>query len=472
MSDLKIEKIIELNDASHNIPPLLVRNLCLVNEPDNELVQYYVTDNSLAEDKCTNIVLANYSELNWKNKKRRLTLRNVSRIGLKHFPGIGAIAYFKYKYENRSMILCPVNNNKTQFTSPTLKMDVSGNDLIFTITPPEDITYKCYRIILENDYFAYEYITYENTLTVPKPEVKGTYTIYCIGYVNEGEAISFDSNVLDLTITTGQESFAPKAEIAYYTKEQIDAMFLSSVDKYLKAAAFTNKGTKLQFTMSDDSTFYAEGSPGGGIQTPVTILATITATPDSKDAHKCIGNINVTANSDIILCVISRSDLTVPEGYELLYAIDPIINSDSIEQSTYIYKKHCIDTSKQDITVTQTGTNSSFGFFACNIVGANNYFVGDIINANETNGDVSEVTLVKSSTNALVISQSVYAHTTTVISKYAPDTDCLIYNAGPRCHFVVDKSNTTVHTLGLGGPNYGDESIAYKIWQTVVLNIS
>ena len=155
VSDLKIEEIIELNDASHNIPPLLVRNLCLVNEPDNELVQYYVTDNSLAEDKYTNIVLANYSELNWQDKKRRLTSRNVSRIGLKHFPGIGAIAYFKYKYENRSMILCPVNNNNTQFTSPTLKMDVNGNDLIFTITPPEDVTYKCYRIILRNDYFAY-----------------------------------------------------------------------------------------------------------------------------------------------------------------------------------------------------------------------------------------------------------------------------------------------------------------------------
>lgn len=225
MSDLKIEEIIELNDASHNIPPLLVRNLCLVNEPDNELVQYYVTDNSLAEDKCTNIVLSNYSELNWKNKKRRLTLRKVSRIGLKHFPGIGAIAYFKYEYENRSMILCPVNINKTQFTSPTLKAIVSGDDLIFTIIPPEDITYKCYRIILRNGYFAYEYITYENTLTVPKPEVNGTYTMYCIGYINEGEAISFDSNRLNLTITTGQESFAPKAEITYYTKEQIDAMF-------------------------------------------------------------------------------------------------------------------------------------------------------------------------------------------------------------------------------------------------------
>ena len=472
MANLVFEHIINLTESPLNIPPTMVRNLCMVNEPNNELVQYYIYKN-VAEDKATNLVYNNYTEAKWGNRKKRLTARNVSKLGVKAFPGTGAIAFFKYMYNGRSMILCPVNNNKTKFTSPILSMQNDTDSITFTITPPKDITYECYRIILEHEQFAYEYVTYELSLTIPKPDVKGNYNVYCIGYENEGEAISYDSNILDLSITSGQESFAPKAEIAYYTKEQIDAMFLSLVDKHLKAAAFTNEGTKLQFTMSDDSTFYAEGSPGGGIQTPVTILATITATPDSSDAHKCIGNINVTANSDIILCVISRSDITVPEGYELLYAIDPIISPELTTsiQSTYIYKKHCIDASKQDITVTQTGTNSAFGFFACNIVGANNYFVGDIINANEVTGDVSEVTLVKSSTNALVISQNQWAYTNTVISKYSPDTDCLIYNAGPRCHLIVDKSNTTVHTLGLG-QSYGGTSNAYKMWQTVVLNMS
>lgn len=225
MAELVFEHIINLTESEHSIDPKLVRTPFIANEPDSELVQYYISPVSMAEDKALLLNQHNYTDANWGNKKKRLTARSVARIGVKAFPGVGAIAFFKYLYEDRSMILCPVNNNKTQFTAPTLKMVISDNDLIFTITPPKDIIYKCYRIILRNDYFAYEYITYENTLTVSKPEVKGTYTIYCIGYVNEGEAISFDSNVLELNITTGQNSFAPKAEIAYYTKEQVDKMF-------------------------------------------------------------------------------------------------------------------------------------------------------------------------------------------------------------------------------------------------------
>lgn len=225
MASLKFDKIINLTTSENNIEPLHVNNLCIINEAvDGELVQYFI-DGNFARDKRTMLQLANYDSAKWDTLKRRLTARSVSKIGVKAFPGVGSIAYFKYLYNGRSMILCPVNYNKTKFVAPALQMTVQTDSITFTITPPKDITYECYRIILEHEQFAYEYVTYELSLTIPKPDVKGNYNVYCIGYENEGEAISYDSNILDLSITSGQESFAPKAEIAYYTKEQIDAMF-------------------------------------------------------------------------------------------------------------------------------------------------------------------------------------------------------------------------------------------------------
>lgn len=225
MAELNFDEVINLTTYDKNISPLLVRNLCMVNEANNELVQYYINNSDLAEDKATNIKYNNYNSAQWGNKRNRLTSRNVSRIGVKAFPGVGAVAFFKYKYENRSMIMCPVNYNKTKFTAPTLSMTKNDTELIFVITPPKDITYQCYRILLVNQYFAIEYVTYELTLNVPLPEVKGTYTIYCIGYVEEGETISFDSNILSLEIMAGKETFEPDPTISYYTKEQILQLF-------------------------------------------------------------------------------------------------------------------------------------------------------------------------------------------------------------------------------------------------------
>lgn len=233
MAELLFEKVINLTTSDTNVPPTLVRNLCMVNEPDNELVQYYIDTNNLAEDKAANIVYSNYETALWGNKGKRLTSRNVSRIGVKAFPRIGAIAFFKYMYENRSFILCPVNHHNVKFTAPTLTMIVKDGQITFTIKPPKDVTYQCYRIVLSNKYFTIEYVTYNTILSVPCPEVKGTYNIYCIGYVEEGQVISFDSNLLKLDITSGKDTFEPDPTISYYTKEQIDNLFATVLRNYV-----------------------------------------------------------------------------------------------------------------------------------------------------------------------------------------------------------------------------------------------
>lgn len=225
MAVLNFEKIINLTEAPNNIKPLLVRDLCMANEPDNELVQYYIDTNSLAEDKAAKVSYNNYGTLAWGNKQKRLTTRNVSDIGIKSFPGVGAVAFFKYKYGGNSYVLCPVNNRGEQREAPTLTMVVSETSLTFTIQAPEEVVYECYRIVLRNKHFAVEYITYETTLVVPKPSTTGTYDIYCIGYIKEGEAISEDSNHYELYIEGTLDSWPGPEEITdvYVTGVKLSA---------------------------------------------------------------------------------------------------------------------------------------------------------------------------------------------------------------------------------------------------------
>lgn len=230
MSTLIFEKQVDLF-ATTGAGNHKVNSNCIINEPDNELVQYYITPQYLAEDQSEHIIYGNYDNLKWGNKQKRLTSRNVSRIGLKAFPGVGAIAFFKYKYEQRSLILCPVNNNRTDFNAPELSISSTPSTLIFNISDPKDITYQCYRIILRNGHFAIEYITYEKTLSVPMPDVKGEYQIYCIGYVNEGEYISYESNVLVRQVFVGQDSFAPDPNVSYFTKAEIEQLLANIIPK-------------------------------------------------------------------------------------------------------------------------------------------------------------------------------------------------------------------------------------------------
>ena len=206
---LNISKKINLTEDTNNISPLYVQNLMLGQEPNDDLIQYYIgVKNSMQEDKKAPSKKGNYDNLKWGSKKRRLTARPVIKIGIKTFPSYGAIGFFKLKYGARTYILAPINNNSVSFDAPILTMLNKGTELQFTIQNPQNITYNCFRIVLRNNNFAYEYITYENELTVPIPEVKGHYEIFCIGYINEGEKTSFESNLILLEVTEGKDTFA------------------------------------------------------------------------------------------------------------------------------------------------------------------------------------------------------------------------------------------------------------------------
>ena len=215
MSLLKIVSTTNMSQAP-NVAPLVVSHLSMGHEHDNELVQYYIYD-SFAGDKAST-----YPVGTWCKPGHRMTNKEVQDIGIKSFPRLGAFGFFKYKYNGKSVIMVPINIDQIQYTAPVLAMTITDNDITFTITPPLDITYECYRIIVRCDYFALEYITYRNTLTIDMPIVKGTYDITCVGYISEGEAISYDSNELSLVVTTGLESFVPISDGAVVASYKAD----------------------------------------------------------------------------------------------------------------------------------------------------------------------------------------------------------------------------------------------------------
>lgn len=164
----------------------------LAEEPDSNLWEYYIA-NDRATDRSALISMGDYSNPEWSKTAKHLTSQEVKRIGIKHFPQIGAIGFFTLLHEERSKILAPIHTKLKKYTAPIFLIEETDNTFIFHCASPKDTTYICYRIVLRLGDFAIEYITYEDTLEVPKPVTTGTYDIYCIGYIHEGEAVSEDS---------------------------------------------------------------------------------------------------------------------------------------------------------------------------------------------------------------------------------------------------------------------------------------
>lgn len=237
---LTIEKTIDLTTYEENTEPRVVAQLSIIHEAqDGEIVQYYIHPDSYNEgDKASNAIgvyndttkvydYINYDELKWGVPKRRITSQRIDNLVVKAFPNIGAIAAYKLAYRNISRVIAPVNYRKTKYQAPTFTYAVnSDNTITFTITPPEKVTYNAYRIIMALDEKQIEHVTYDTTYTAPQAICSGTYLIYIIGYVNEGEITSYESDAVEVTLKGQYETWpniTPGAEI--YNKAQIDAMF-------------------------------------------------------------------------------------------------------------------------------------------------------------------------------------------------------------------------------------------------------
>lgn len=182
----------------------------LGHEMNNDLVQY--TRNILSRMECdqdAQPLNGYYTSLEWGGVQHRLSVRGVARIGVKNFPHIGAYGFYKDLYSGQSYVLIPIHKGVAQFDPPVLSVTPNDTVLDITVTPPADVTYTCYKVVLRNNFFAYEYVIYDRITQIPAPAVIGDYIIYAIGY-NEDEGIcSSDSNIVYYTQTTGQPTWEP-----------------------------------------------------------------------------------------------------------------------------------------------------------------------------------------------------------------------------------------------------------------------
>ena len=231
---LTIDKTIDLTAYEHNPEPKVVSQLSIIHEAsDGELVQYYIDpENETEGDKNTYAVgvydkdsqsysYNDYDEVTWNDPDQRICGNRIERLGVKAFPDIGAIAYYKLKHRNISRIVAPVNKKGAKNKAPTLSAVVNTDGTItFTITPPEEPEYACYRIVMQKDYYEEDHITYDLVLTADKPKLSGSYKCFAIGYGKEGQLLSRDSNVLTLELIGKYTSF----ERPYYMKSEVAAM--------------------------------------------------------------------------------------------------------------------------------------------------------------------------------------------------------------------------------------------------------
>ena len=242
--ELKFEYEQNLTEGAF-IAPSVTEQTYITHEPKGELYAHYTKENITREKLSKYVPYLNYPDIKFEKKASAgMTLHRVNKIGVKAFPGLGSYGFFKDAYTGLSNVVIPIHTNKSLSESPKLEMKIKENSLLFTITNPNSGThdYKCYRVVLSLDEFSYEYITYESKLECPLPEVKGTYSIYCVGYLNEGSQVSEHSNILTYTATEGRDSFAiaskynyatlaemtaalEEALRLYYTKDQIDTNF-------------------------------------------------------------------------------------------------------------------------------------------------------------------------------------------------------------------------------------------------------
>lgn len=271
-------------------------------EPDNRMYQYR-TENHTAWDRYALIEYDNLEGTSWETDGQSLTTQKVRRIGIKHFPQVGAIGFWTLLNEERSKILVPVHHEAIRYEQPDFAVEETGDTLIFYMHSPEDlpdsvtdevidavgsdkIQYQCYRIILRLDKFALEYVTYEQVLEIPKPTTTGTYDAYCIGYIHEGEAVSEESEhfsiyiegtqqewpgptansdvcITDIEITSDGRIRATRSDGYQVTSQDT----IPKVDTYLTAATFLPDG-KLLLTLSNGTTVTTSNTVPGGTDLP------------------------------------------------------------------------------------------------------------------------------------------------------------------------------------------------------------
>lgn len=181
----------------------------ICHEPDSIIYNYFIREER-ALDTHSEHAFGRYDAITFANEERHLTTKAVDRIGVINFPGIGGIGFYKDAYSDDSRVIAPIHAEVNRHGAPILQsIAVEEGQLHIIIQPPSNIEYTCYRVIVRQEAFAFEYIVYKTDYLADLPTVIGTYQCYCIGYDENTGDISEDSNILSLTITEGNPDWKP-----------------------------------------------------------------------------------------------------------------------------------------------------------------------------------------------------------------------------------------------------------------------
>lgn len=284
----------------------------ICHEEDSSIYNYYIDDELAAIDTSSSIHEGHYESVAFSNPDRHLTTRAVDRIGIKNFPGIGAIGFYKDAYSDESRIVAPILIEGKRYDAPTITTaEIVDDKLHIVIQPAKDIQYTCYRVIVRQQQFAFEYITYKTECFVDKPTVKGDYIVYCIGYDENNGTVSEDSNDVALTVLDGTDDWKPYiTELDYITEELED---------------HEERITELE-----------ENPPGGKV---AQYLMGDASEVSSATSISC--SINTSNGVLLVAFVMHRSTLTqYTQGWTLLYTGAEIISSDNTHQYISVLYKY------------------------------------------------------------------------------------------------------------------------------------
>lgn len=193
-------------------------------EKDSSLYNYYIKNEASLDSKLI-VNNSDYSTVEIGDAERHLTTKAVRRIGIKNFPGIGAIGFYKDAYSDDCRIVAPIHVTNKLYKAPILNTaEIVDGKLHIVVTPPKDINYTCYRIVARQKAFAFEYITYKADYLVDVPPVKGDYTVYCIGYDEDNGTISNNSNELPLSLSSGAPDWSPSYDAIDDVNDRIVAL--------------------------------------------------------------------------------------------------------------------------------------------------------------------------------------------------------------------------------------------------------
>ena len=436
MAELLFENIIDLTSSEKNSKPKLVKKLMIGNEPNNDIWQYYLSSQN-ARDKASHVDYSNYTELSWDKPTHSMTALRCRDFGMKTFPGIGAIGFYTPRV-GTSKILVPIHvEHKAKFKPPILSMNLGASSINFTIKQPSDITYTCFRIILQSANNTFEYITYDETSVIDYPTVKGNYRCWCVGYVDEGLQVSEDSNVLSLKVESGTELLMPinpEYSIAAntYTKPEVDALIGSG-----------GGGGGAAFSLNSYSIY--SGDNGSVSSAMCSILA------GSSDNY-CIA------------IVATRSTTTFSDGWQVLKQYDAVYyGSNDIRQTiTILGKRGSSESFTENLTV-GVETSGRIYILMLSFSGIVGIIPKDAYSDTSDSSATTSYTFAKGIEPYLYIVQTVSTSSDNNFS-ISPTVDTLVIPCGARLCAILDISNTVNHTVSISNTNsFGNQFISVAL---------